>query len=100
MYLVLMLENNRPIYAKVFATFDAASDHADDLVMNLRGVTNEMPDWEGGEVYEHDGYGSETVIVTGCHDGTDTKTPEPNRLNDWMDNAQWFNYNNKNKYKK
>ena len=89
MYLVLMIQHNRATYAKAFNTFDAAADHADDLVMNLCGVSDEMPDWEGGEVYEHDGYGSETVLITGCHEPPD-KNAEI--ISQWKNN-KWSNYN-------
>lgn len=92
MYLVLMLQHNRATYAKVFDTFDAASDHADDLVMMLSGVSNEMPDWEGGEVYEHDGYGSETVMVTGCH--VAPSKGENIKPADWYVNSK-VDFNNK-----
>ena len=81
----------------MFNTFDDASDHADDLVMNLRGVSDEMPDWQGGEVYEHDGYGSETVVVTGTHpvDKPHTKS------NSLYTNFLWNNKkNNKKDYYK
>jgi hypothetical protein len=56
MYLVLMISNNRVIHAKAFTQWDEAVPHADDLVMNMGGVSNDMPDWENGDyrtVYEH-----------------------------------------------
>jgi hypothetical protein len=90
MYLVLLLQNNRATYAKAFNTFDAASNHADELVMMLRGVSDEMPDWEGGEVYEHDGYGSETVVLTGCHEPPDHNTEVTNKWM-WKNNKSWAN---------
>jgi hypothetical protein len=87
MYLVQMIRHNRATYIKAFETFDAAADHADELVMNLRGVTNEMPDWQGGEVYEHEG---DTVMVSGCDAPQDKNE---NIVNDWKINKS--DYNNK-----
>jgi hypothetical protein len=97
MYLVLMLEHNRVMYAKVFHTFDDAAAHADELVMMLKGVDDEMPDWEGGAVYEHDGYGSETVIVTGCHAPPDDGEHNSKVIKQWI-NKDWYYKNNKNDY--
>jgi hypothetical protein len=90
MYVVLMLQHNRALYARIFTTFDEAAAHADQLVMDLKGVDDTMPDWEGGEVYEHGGYGSETVIVTGCHAPQDEK----NNAYQWF-NKNWVYKNNK-----
>ena len=89
MYLVLMLQHNRAVYARAFKNFDDATDHADSLVMDLKGVDDTMPDWAGGEVYEHDGYGSETVIVTGCHAPPDENTIKINK--DWCYKPDKYN---------
>lgn len=58
MYLVLMVQHNRVIHVKAFDVWDLATMYADDLVMDLRGVTNTLPDWENNEyrqVFEHNG---------------------------------------------
>lgn len=86
MYLVLMVQHNRAIYTKAFDDFDTAATHADELVMNLNGVTDEMPNWQEGEVFDHVGYGSETVMVTECAAPSDC-------VNKWKFNKS--NYNNK-----
>lgn len=49
MYLVLMIQHDRVIHVQSFRNFDQASFHADSLVMDQRGVTNDMPDWENSE---------------------------------------------------
>jgi hypothetical protein len=49
MHLVLMVEYDRVIHVKAFRNFDLATMYADCLVMDQRGVTNEMPDWEDNE---------------------------------------------------
>lgn len=64
MYAVITTQNNRVVYVKVFSNFDDAVRYADETVMDLGGVSNEMPDWENHEVYEYDGYGTGTVMVS------------------------------------
>ena len=49
MYLVLMVQNIRVIYAKAFRNFDLATFHADSLVIGEIGVTNDLPDWEDND---------------------------------------------------
>lgn len=51
MYLVLMVAADRVIHAKAFSNWDQATIHADQLVMDQRGITNEMPDWESPGPY-------------------------------------------------
>lgn len=56
MYLVLMISNNRVLHAKSFDQWDSAVIHADSVVMDVSGVSNDLPDWENGDyrtVYEH-----------------------------------------------
>jgi hypothetical protein len=56
MYLVLMISNNRVRHAKLFDQWDSAVIHADNVVMDIAGVSNDLPDWENGDyrtVYEH-----------------------------------------------
>jgi hypothetical protein len=55
MYAVLRIENNLPSHFKIFNDFDSAHAHADDLVMGVAGVSNEMPSWEDGEVFNGNG---------------------------------------------
>lgn len=58
MYLVLVLSHNRVNHIKAFDAWDLATTHADELVMDLRGVTNDLPNWEGGpyrNVFEWNG---------------------------------------------
>lgn len=49
MYLVMMVVADRVIHVKAFHNWDQATFHADNLVMDQRGVTNDMPDWESGD---------------------------------------------------
>lgn len=49
MYLVLMVSGDRVIHVKAFRDFDLATFHADALVMDQVGVSNEMPNWEDNE---------------------------------------------------
>lgn len=49
MYLVLMVSGDRVLHVKAFRNFLLAEVHADNLVMDQIGVTNEMPDWENSE---------------------------------------------------
>ena len=49
MYLVLMVSGDRVIHVKAFRNFFLAEVHADNLVMDQTGVTNDMPDWENSE---------------------------------------------------
>jgi len=56
MYLVMMISNNRPCLVKAFSQWDDAVTYADNVVMDLNGITNDLPDWENGDyrtVYEH-----------------------------------------------
>lgn len=66
MYLVLMVAADRVIYVKAFRSWDLATFHADELVMDHRGVTNEMPDWEAGPyrtVFTHKGV---SIMIEPC----------------------------------
>lgn len=68
MYLVMMVESDRVIYVKAFRNWDLATFHADELVMNQRGVTNEMPDWENGpyrNVFTHNGV---SIMIEPCNE--------------------------------
>lgn len=49
MFLVLMVSGDRVIHVKAFKNFDKAAVHADEIVMDQRGVTNEMPNWENSD---------------------------------------------------
>jgi hypothetical protein len=53
MYLVSMIDNNNVTVAKGFNQWDNAVDYADTLVMDVNGVSNDMPDWENSTVYVH-----------------------------------------------
>ena len=66
MHLVMVLSNNRVNHVKAFDSWDFATMHADELVMDLRGVTNELPDWENGpyrNIFEHKNV---AVIIEPC----------------------------------
>jgi hypothetical protein len=49
MHLVLMVQHDRVIHVKAFRNFDLATYYADSLVIDQRGVTNDMPDWEDSD---------------------------------------------------
>lgn len=56
LYVALMIHNNRVLLSKVFDKWDEATDFADQMVMDIGGVTDDLPDWEGGDyrtVWEH-----------------------------------------------
>jgi len=48
MYLVLVLSHNRVNHIKAFDVWYLATLHANDLVMDLRGVTCDLPNWVDG----------------------------------------------------
>jgi hypothetical protein len=49
MYLVLMVQHNRVLHVRAFRNFDLATFHADGLVIDQIGASNEMPDWEDSD---------------------------------------------------
>lgn len=61
MYAVLRIEDNLPSHFKIFNDFDSAHAHADNLVMDVAGVNNEMPSWEDGDYFN--GYGVTISIL-------------------------------------
>ena len=74
MYLVLMISNNRVCYLKAFTQWDEATACADNVVMDIGGVSNEMPDWENGNyrtVYEHRNGMTVTIETVSEIDGQD-----------------------------
>ena len=48
MYLVLVLSHNRVNHIKAFDVWYLATIHANELVMDLRGVTCDLPNWVDG----------------------------------------------------
>ena len=48
MYLVLVLSHNRVNHIKAFDAWYLATLHANELVMDLRGVTCDLPNWVDG----------------------------------------------------
>ena len=76
MYLVLMISNNRVSYAKAFDQWDSAVLCADNVVMDIAGVSNDLPDWENGDyrtVYEHT---NGTTVTIETLDGPGAKSSE------------------------
>jgi len=61
MYLVTVISDNTLQHAIVFKDFNPAADHADKLILRMKG-NYKLPHWQSGENYTHENGTTVTLI--------------------------------------